>query len=95
MPKNSFLASLLKWKILPPMRTPTTFCQNNQHIHWTAKCMAYFAADSMVRLYTKTHFPEKVNFLDHLGQGNLPCHLSSSLPFRHFSRPTNIPTHYT
>ena len=35
----------------------------------------------------------KVNFLKYLGQGNLPCLSSSSLPFGHFSSPTNIPTH--
>jgi len=36
MPKNRFLVSLLKCEIMPPTRTPPTFCPNNQHIHWTA-----------------------------------------------------------
>ena len=38
---------------------------------------------------------QMVNFLEYFGQRTLGCHSLSSLPFQHFSSPTNIHTHFS
>ena len=62
MPKN--IASLLKWKFMPPTRTPPTFCPNHQHIHWTAyrQCWLTLQQYSIVRIHIKTISQIKSSF---------------------------------
>ena len=58
MPKNGFLASLLKREIMPPTRTPPTFCPNNQYIRWKA-VLAYFTAVLHSQTTHQTHISQK------------------------------------
>ena len=61
MPKNSFLASLLKWKILPPTRThphsvpiTNTYTVQLRKLPW--RILQQY---SIVRQHIKTHIPQK------------------------------------